>query len=82
MVKKNSKTKYRVMQGEKGRLKFIRIPSIKDEYAGEKTKNEEKVSNRNSPEKFSYQTDNIEVNMELVKIKIINDGVYKKMCNC
>ena len=82
MVKKNSKTKYRVMQGEKGRLKFIRIPSVKDEYAEEKTKNKEKVNNKNSHESFSYQTDNIEVNMEKMKIEIINDCVEKRMCNC
>ena len=80
MVKMNSKTKYRVMQGEEGKLKFIKISSLNDKYAGDQQS--EKNNNNNSPESLSDRTDNIEVNMEMMKIDMINDGVDKKMCNC
>ena len=70
------------MQGERGKLKFIKIPSVEEEYAGEKTKIEGQNINKNCPESPLDRTDDIEVDMEMMKTDIINDGMEKKMCNC
>ena len=68
------------MQGEEGKLKFIIISSLNDKYTGDQQS--EKNNNNNSPESLSDRTDNIEVNMEMMKIEIINDSVDNKVCNC